>query len=143
MFHVKHNTGSFEVATSMVAQNKDFIKNMTFILCPLYTYPLSYTLLGTFLTTILIKELSTLERELLDIHKYTIIAPPFSSLRPWLSGITGPCQGSVGSSILPGRTKQTENETCVSFSAFCEPERCASFQDASTSEFGEEVLSRI
>ena len=25
-------------------------------------------------------------------------------MRPWLSGITGPCQGSVGVSITPGRT---------------------------------------
>jgi hypothetical protein len=25
-------------------------------------------------------------------------------MRPWLSGITGPCQGPVGVSITPGRT---------------------------------------
>ena len=25
-------------------------------------------------------------------------------MRPWLSGIMSPCQGLVGSSILPGRT---------------------------------------
>ena len=28
----------------------------------------------------------------------------FPDLRPWLSGIMRPCQGRVGSSILPGRT---------------------------------------
>ena len=27
-------------------------------------------------------------------------------MRPWLSGIMSPCQGLVGSSILPGRTKE-------------------------------------
>ena len=26
-------------------------------------------------------------------------------MRPWLSGITSPCQGLVGVSITPGRTK--------------------------------------
>ena len=107
---------------------------MTFRLCPLYTYPLSYALLETCGDLICYAKHVLFSGELLDVHKYSIIAPPISSLRPWLSGITGPCQGSVGSSILPGRTKQTENETCVSFSAFCEP---------STSEVGEEVLSKI
>ena len=34
-------------------------------------------------------------------------------MRPWLSGITGPCQGSVGVSITPGRTKHPERGFCV------------------------------
>ena len=29
-------------------------------------------------------------------------------MRPWLSGITSPCQGLVGVSITPGRTKKKD-----------------------------------
>jgi hypothetical protein len=29
-------------------------------------------------------------------------------MRPWLSGITSPCQGLVGVSITPGRTKKND-----------------------------------
>ncbi len=33
-------------------------------------------------------------------------------LRAWLSGITGPCQGPVGVSITPARTKISEADFC-------------------------------
>ncbi len=33
-------------------------------------------------------------------------------LRAWLSGITGPCQGPVGVSITPARTKISEANFC-------------------------------
>ena len=36
-------------------------------------------------------------------------------MRPWLSGITGPCQGSVGVSITPGRTNVKHPSGCFSF----------------------------
>lgn len=40
-------------------------------------------------------------------------------LRPWLSGIMGPCQGSVGSSILPGRTTIEKARLLVWFFLSC------------------------
>lgn len=44
-------------------------------------------------------------------------------MRPWLSGITGPCQGSVGVSITPGRTS-TKKSAFGRFFCSCGQSKC-------------------
>jgi hypothetical protein len=39
-------------------------------------------------------------------------------MRPWLSGITSPCQGLVGVSITPGRTN-SKNRVTPGFYYWC------------------------
>ena len=50
-------------------------------------------------------------------------------MRPWLSGIMSPCQGLVGSSILPGRTKKKDLQgsffDCGQGRSFVHTKRCA------------------